>query len=181
MNKHIIIDNVKLTTSDNPTITINRSYVQLVKNIVPKYRTFSVNEVPLWSIYSRKHKRMTDRPVALADIPQLIVEWNAQYGPDTYNAYPRGSLRLNRRYYCRVAYGQLEVYTANDDVLQYVYSLDDARVLYLDDKSHRSRVRACDLRRQYFQREHGEMHLNLYQVDRCSRQNVLRRMSHDGR
>ena len=179
MNKHIIIDNVKLTTSDNPTITVNRSYVQLVKNIVPKYRTCSVDEVPSWSIYSRKHKRMTSRPVALSDIPQLIVEWNDQYGPDTYNAYPRGNTRKPyHHYYATCTYeGEGQVGRLSDKKPLVIYNNCGERIWL---RSKRYLPVASYIRHRLFSKQHGEVFLNLDVLDSML-YNRVRRLYHDGR
>ena len=169
----------KISKSNNPTITIGKSYVQLITSITPGYQHTDIADVPYWQLYCREpRKRVTKHAVTLAAIIDTVAELDAQQHA-TYNAYPRGSLRRNRHYYCRVAYGRLEVYTLHDDQLAYVYSLNgDLLWLDVDDLIHHRR--ANYLRQRYFQRDHGELGLNLYQVDHSSRDRVARRW-HDER
>jgi len=180
MNKHIFIDDVRLTTSDNPTITIDGSYVQLVKNIVNKYRTYSVDEVPLWCIYRRhKSKRMTSCPVALVDIPALIVEWNDKYGPAFYNAYPRGNTckHYNHYYATCTCEGEIQVCKLGDKQPLVVYnSYGDC--IWLRGKRYLPVARY--IRRRLFSKHRGELCINLDVLDSMLYTRV-RRLYHDGR
>lgn len=168
----------KISKSDNPTITIGKSYIQLITAITPGYQHADICDVRYWQLYCREPRvRVTKHSVTLEALIDTVAERDAEQHA-TYNAYPRGSLRRNRHYYCRVAYGQLEVYTLHDDKLIYVYGLN-GELLWLDVDDLAHHKHASYLRRQYFQHEHGELTLNLYQVDRSSRDRVARRW-HDG-
>ena len=177
---------LNITDSTNPCLTINHSTVQLIKTITPGYRDFDVRDIDLWVIYRRNpRKRMVSDPVHLYEIPYLVEEWNSEYGPAQYNAYPRGSRRRRKAYFV-----ELEQDTNNLLIRELVtgktyYKFNqhgDVVYFYNTDYSLKGRLslkrRANHWLNKFFYKQAGEYHYDLGVIDSYEYTRV-RRYHHD--
>lgn len=165
---------LNITDSTNPCLTINHSTVQLIKTITPGYRDFDVRDIDLWVIYRRNpRKRMVSDPVHLYEIPYLVEEWNSEYGPAQYNAFPRGSRRRRKAYFVELEQDTCDLlikelvtgkvyyrFTPHGELVDWVlldHNIRKARQM------HRNRVRYW--RNKYFYLHNGEYTYDLGVID----------------
>lgn len=176
-----------ITDSTNPCLTINHSTVQLIKTITPGYYDFDVCDIDLWIVYRRKPaKRMLAEPVHLYEIPHLVEEWNAEYGPAQYNAFPRGSRKRRKAYYTELDYNtnDLLIKELVTGKVYYRFNQHGELVDYvlLDLNFRKARRMHCNRvrywRNKYFYKQDGEYHYDLLGIDSNTYSRV-RRYHHD--
>lgn len=166
----------KLTNSTNPSIVIDGSICQLIKTITSGYFDKPIGEIPYWLIYRRPDAnntscKMTKHPVSLHEIPYLLAEWNDNYGPATYNAFPRGTIKSRHHTYCKHEAHRLEIRSRSGKLLALFDETGNLLYAHIDVSDSFIHYQ----RRKYFTKIEGKNLLNLYQVAGNSETIIKRR------